>query len=1212
MKLNHLEQLFAGFQPDPKSGQVPAVQQALFLARRLQERATELQTSSEKKQQSELDRMLQTPSDKATLAQMTDQAFRTSNPQRAVEHLIHILDVQGVPRFFSPWDRTLMKGFQSFGGYLPGVALPLVKEHMQKETANVILPGEKDQLAQHLAERTREGVRMNVNFLGESVLSEAESARRLQQYLTGLQWPEIEVVSIKISTLYSQISPLARAHTVAVLCDRLEQLFLAADRARFRRANGEVVAKFVYLDMEEYRDKELTAETFMRTLDRPPLLHVRAGIALQAYIPDSFRTLQQIQDWARRRVAAGGGRITVRLVKGANLENERAEASLRGWPLAPYKTKLETDANYKRMLHEAFKPENLAALNVGVASHNLFDIAYALTLAQAAGALDRVQFEMLEGMANQQRRALFELSRNLLLYAPACKKEHFINAIGYLVRRLDENTGPENFLRHAFKIKAGSEEWQKLERGFLAAFAAVGRVSDAPRRTQNRQLPPLASAAVAHGWLHFENEPDTDFSLPQNGEWARQIIAKWQPRFGPNAVPIRLVIAGKEYFTDRPVRECLDPSRPGTIVGNYRQATEADIAAAVESAADDAAGWRKLSPLERSEILGAVAQELRIARGDLMGAALANGGKTLSESDPEVSEAVDFLEFYRDTARWWQELPAIKARGKGVVVVVSPWNFPIAIPCGGVAAALAVGNTVILKPASDTVLVAWELCQCFWRAGVPKAALQFVPCSGGKEGRKLVNHPKVNAVILTGGTDTANTMLRDNPRMNLFAETGGKNATIVTAVSDRDQAVKHILHSAFSHAGQKCSATSLLLLQTEIYNDPAFRSSLCEAVQSLKVGSAWELDTKMGPLIRPPAGDLAKALNRLEPGEEWALQPGPIAGNPNLWTPGIKYGAQPRGYTHLTEFFGPMLAVMPFEKLSEAVALVNQTGYGLTSGLESLDEREWAYWKKHVRAGNLYINRVTTGAVVLRQPFGGLGKSVFGAGMKAGGPNYVAQFMDFLDAPLTKKSCKPSKRFFVALCGALLSKKVSGAESIVTAIVSCEAALREEFAIEHDHFLLVGQDNARRYLPVENVRVCIHGLDSVFEVFTRVCAARLAGCRVTVSAPVGDVPPVFALLKELTQAWKDAIEFVEETDEQLAAVIRAGQMPRVRFAAPDRVPLPVLAAANEVGGCLVSVPVSGEGRLEMLWYFHEQSISTDYHRYGNLGLRANEKRAEVL
>lgn len=288
-------------------------------------------------------------------------------------------------------------------------------------------------------------------------------------------------------------------------------------------------------------------------------------------------------------------------------------------------------------------------------------------------------------------------------------------------------------------------------------------------------------------------------------------------------------------------------------------------------------------------------------------------------------------------------MPTLRARGKGVVVVVSPWNFPIAIPCGGVAAALAAGNTVILKPASDTVLVGWELCQCFWRAGVSKKALQFVPCSGGKEGRELVNHPKVSSVILTGGTETALAMLSANPRLNLYAETGGKDATIVTAVSDRDQAIKHILHSSFSHAGQKCSATSLLLLQDEVYDDPEFRRALCEATQSLKVGSAWELDTKMGPLIRPPGGDLDTALKVLEPGEEWALMPQPVEGNPNLWTPGIKYGVRPGSYTHITEFFGPVLAVMRFAKLSEAVSLVNQTGYGLTSGLERLDERGWEY-----------------------------------------------------------------------------------------------------------------------------------------------------------------------------------------------------------------------------------------------------------------------------
>src|ERR1017187_5821919 len=422
---------------------------------------------------------------------------------------------------------------------------------------------------------------------------------------------------------------------------------------------------------------------------------------------------------------------------------------------------------------------------------------------------------------------------------------------------------------------------------------------------------------------------------------------------------------------------------------------------------------------KRFGILGRVAQELRVARGDLMGAALAEGGKTFLESDPEVSEAVDFLEFYRSAARWWQEMPALKTRGTGVVVVVSPWNFPIAIPCGGMAAALAAGNTVILKPASDTVLTAWELCQCFWRAGVSKNALQFVTCSGSGEGRKLVNQPKVNAVILTGGTETARGLLRENPRLNLFAETGGKNATMVTALADRDQAVKHILHSAFSHAGQKCSATSLLLLEAEVYNDPSFRRTLCEAVQSIPVGSAWKLETKMGPLIRPPAGDLENALKVLEPGEEWAVMPQNAGGNPRLWSPGVKYGVQAGSCTHLTEFFGPLLAVMRFDKLSEGVALVNQTGYGLTSGLESLDEREWDYWKENVRAGNLYINRVTTGAVVLRQPFGGSGKSCFGPGLKAGGPNYVAQFMEFEDAVAAKPVRAPQSAALARLCEAL-------------------------------------------------------------------------------------------------------------------------------------------------------------------------------------------------
>jgi RHH-type proline utilization regulon transcriptional repressor/proline dehydrogenase/delta 1-pyrroline-5-carboxylate dehydrogenase len=1207
-----LDTLLAGFVPDPSSPHAPSVQKALKVAHHLQQRARVLQTPAEWRQQAELDRMLQTPSDKATLALMTDQAFRTSDPARAVEHLTYILDVQGVPRFFGPVDRTLMKGFQSFGSYVPGVALPLVKEQMHKETANVILPGEKDMLTRHLADRHREGVRMNVNFLGEAILSEDEAERRLNEILKGLQWSEVEVVSIKISTVYSQISPLAREHTVSVLCDRLERLFRTAERARYKRPDGREMPKFVYLDMEEYRDKELTAEAFMRTLDRKGLENVRAGIALQAYVPDSYRTLLELQEWARRRVAAGGGRITIRLVKGANMEAERAESSVRDWPQAPYRTKIETDANYKRMVNEVMKPENLAAMDAGIASHNLFDLAYGLVLAHERDALDKVQFEMLEGMANAQRRALFELSRNLLLYAPACRRENFINAIGYLIRRLDENTGPENFLRHAFNIKVDSPDWHKLEQGFLDAFAVIPGLSDAPRRDQDRNQPPPVVNAVAKGWQHLHNEPDTDFALPQNGTWGEKIVAKWLPRCGDAAVQIPLVVAGEDVMEGHAVRDCLDPSRPGVVVGRYRQATDADVARAVDCAAADPDGWRTMDEGRRQQILGRVAQELRIARGDLMGAALADGGKTLMESDPEVSEAIDFLEFYRDTARWWRSQPTLKARPKGVVVVVPPWNFPIAIPCGGVAASLAAGNTVIIKPASDTVLVAWEMCQCFWRAGVSKSALQFLPCSGGKEGRKLVNNPKVDAVILTGGTDTALTMLGDNPRLNLFAETGGKDATIVTAVSDRDQAIKHILHSAFSHAGQKCSATSLLLLQAEVYDDPAFRKALCEAVESMKVGSAWELDTKMGPVIKPPSGDLETALKVLEPGEEWAVMPEPVEGNPCQWTPGVKYGVQPGSYTHMTEFFGPVLAVMRFERLSEAVALVNQTGYGLTSGLESLDEREWDYWKQYIRAGNLYINRVTTGAIVLRQPFGGMGKSGFGPGMKAGGPNYVAQFMDFEDVGPAHVDGTPERPTLAALFQRLKAQPQDGDERILGAALSYERNHREEFGEEHDHFRLVGQDNVRRYLPVGSVRVRVHEDDTPFDVFARACAAHVAGCGVVVSSPPGLNAPAVRRLERSTESWAASIEFVEESDAELAEAIGQGQVDRVRYAAPERASLEVLKAGNAANGCVVSVPVSAEGRLELLWYVREQSISTDYHRYGNLGVRADEPRAEVM
>lgn len=1169
------------------------IEQAVELAAKLQLRATELQTPAEKRQQAELDRMLQTPSDKATLVQLTDQAFRAKAAARVADQFTHILDVQGVPRFFSPLDRAMLHGFQTFGGWLPGVSVPMVKEHMRQETANVILPAEHELLAEHLRQRTVQGVRMNVNFLGEAILSEAEAERRLTLYLDALQQPETEVFSVKISTLYSQMSPLAREHTISTLCDRLERLYRSAARATFTRNDGTRVPKFIYLDMEEYRDLSLTCEVFIRTLERRGLGNISAGIVLQAYVPDSHRWQLKLLEWARQRVAAGGAEITMRIVKGANMEMERHEASIKGWPQAPYDTKLDTDANYKRMLHTGFEPENLKAAKLGIASHNLFDVAYALVLAQENDALSRVQFEMLEGMANHQRRALFEKASNLLLYSPVCHKEHFLSAIGYLIRRLDENTGPDNFLRHTFKLVPGSAEWLELEKGFVASFARLKTLSDAPRRTQDRNVERVFQLVrpAACVWdervekLVLHNEPDTDWSLPHHAEWAKSILDAWQDR----APDVPLIVGGNEVREDRITRDCVDPSRPGTTVGRYRQASADDIRRAVECAARDEDGWRSLTPKARQEIMRRVAEELRVARADLMGAALANTGKTLAESDPEVSEAVDFVEFYAETARGFFEQSNISASGKGVVVVVSPWNFPIAIPCGGIAAALAAGNTVILKPASDAVLPAWELCQCFWRGGVSRKVLQFVPCSGGKEGAQLVQHPLVNAVILTGGTETALAMLRAKPDLPLSAETGGKNATIVTAMADRDLAIKNVLHSAFGHAGQKCSATSLLLLEAEIYDDPEFKRALVEAAESLTVGSAWNLKTKIGPVIRPPSGDLQNALLTLETDESWALMPRKVDGNDCLWSPGIKWGVQPGSYTHLTEFFGPVLGVMRFEKLHEAIAIVNQTGYGLTSGLESLDDREQVEWKAGIRAGNLYINRGTTGAIVLRQPFGGMGKSAFGPGLKAGGPNYVAQFMRFEE----KRNAEFGMR-------------------IEEALSWYASAWEVEFSREHDHFHLIGQDNVRRYLPVREMRVRIHHEDTAFEIFARVAAARTVGCRITVSLPPQLASEIVSRLHTATEDWAGAIEFVEEGDAELSDAISQHETDRVRYAAPDRVPEIVRRAAAEAQVYIADAPVLAEGRVELLWYVQEQSVSFDYHRYGNLGARAGENRAPLV
>lgn len=1189
------------------------LEKAVARAKSWQNRANELLTHDEKGIQDELRRLLTRPMDKVILTKLIDQSFRSHDNARVADQVNSILKQYGVPDFLSSVNRLLMQMFMGLGRFFPSLSVPKMIKKMRKDSSRAIIPGEPDVLHAHLQRRKEQGVRMNINHLGEAVLGEQEARHRLATYLDDLENPEIEYISVKISTIYSQIQALAFEHSVDIIKDRLTQLYNVAKMHHFVRQDGTKVPKFVNLDMEEYRDMDITYEAFTRTLDQDELKDHSAGIVLQAYLPDAFPLQKRLTKWARRRVAEGGSPVKLRIVKGANMEMEQVESALFNWPLAPYDNKLDVDANYKRMVAFGMDPENIRAVQLGIASHNLFELAYAYELGLQYGVSEYLWFEMLEGMADHVRRALTEMAGDVLLYAPVATREEFINAIGYLIRRLDENTAEENFLRYAPQLTTDSKDWQFLKDGFIASGHHMPNAGTAAHRTQNRRTEKFPETMGTYCEGEFVNEPDTDWSLSGNREWAEAIRKNWKKNPGDSPLEIPLIIDGEEILDDREARVLFDPNQlPEKIsVARYRLATESDIQSAVAAAKADPDGWRRKTYRERHQILSQVAMAIRYARGDLIGAAAANTGKVFTESDVEVSEAIDFAEYYPYTVRSFTELDNLEAKGKGVGVVISPWNFPIAIPCGGIVAALAAGNTVLFKPASSAVLVAWQLCQCFWNAGVSRKTLQFIPCSGGSTGKSLTTHPDIDFVILTGGTETGLSILDADPGTFLAAETGGKNATIVTAMSDRDQAIKNVIHSAFSNCGQKCSATSLLILEQEVYEDDKFRQQLKDAAESFAVGSAWDFHNKMGPLIHPPAGDLKQAFDHLEKKEAWLLAPRMIDDNPNLWTPAIKWGVQPGSYTYRTEFFGPLLGIMGAKNLDDAIEQANGTGYGLTSGLESLDRREQHLWKSRIKAGNLYINRGTTGAITLRQPFGGMGKSAIGPAIKAGSPNYVTQFMNFHETGYPSIGVLEREYDLLRLSQEwkrdLEWERINDPENdlwkTVRAIQSYLYWYEREFSLEKDYFHLRGQDNILRFLPLGKVVVRLHDKDGLFETLARIAATRITQNDLIVSLPPGLESPAAAFI---AGRWGRRIlgnaAMIEQSDDDLVETIP--EIQRIRYASPDRVPESVLRAAAEAGFYIARSPVLMQGRIELLHYLISQAVCDTYHRYGNLGERA--------
>jgi len=909
-------------------------------------------------------RLFKDPKAISVTVSLTDEVMRITSAKDSVRILRKAAKDSTVAGF-GLFNTVGLKLIAAISRVIPKPVLFAVHTQVKLLSKGIILPAESKKLSRQIKRRAKKGIRLNINVLGEAVLGEDEANERFEQVMQMMARPEVDYVSVKLSSVASQIISLDRKGTLDRVSEKLRHIYRTSISTN----------TFVNLDMEEFRDLRLTVDAFKLVLNEGEFKNLYAGLVLQAYLPESHEVFAELVEWSLERNKQSGGVIKIRLVKGANLAMEKAEAELHGWVAAPYKSKADVDASYSRLLDTALRVEHAKAVRIGVASHNLFHIAFALEIAKKRNVMEQLDLEMLEGMANPEALAIAKRSMRILLYAPVTRADDFASAVAYLVRRLDENTAAENYLRSSFEIGTNPEKFKEQSDRFLDSASQRHEISTKSIRHKNHKFQIDET---------FENAPNADITkLDFLSKLDKEIAAVLK-------LPIKeipIVIDGKEIF-DRIQVEGNDPGDNAKVWYKYSVAKSSDIDSAVKIAKKSVEGWNQSGANVRAEILKKFGQIAHDEQEETIAIMSRDAGKTVSEADPEVSEAIDFANYYAlsaislDLER--QSSPV------GVVVVVPPWNFPYAIPTGGICAALAAGNSVIFKSAPETVATSWQLVNQLWKAGVPKNVLQFVSTQDNEVGQALISHEDVNAVILTGGYSTALLFSSWKNELNLLAETSGKNSMVLTACCDIDIAVKDLVQSAFGHAGQKCSAASLAIVDKNIYENPNFKKQLIDAVKSLKVGPGYNYSTTVGPIIKSAESNLHRVLTQLDEGESWLLKPEQIDEAGLLWSPGVKTGVKPGSWSHHNEWFGPVLAIMVSPDLETSVSWQNATDYGLTAGIQSLDPKECEYWIENVEAGNLYVNRGVTGAIVNRQPFGGWRRSSVGATAKAGGANYVA------------------------------------------------------------------------------------------------------------------------------------------------------------------------------------------------------------------------------
>jgi RHH-type transcriptional regulator, proline utilization regulon repressor / proline dehydrogenase / delta 1-pyrroline-5-carboxylate dehydrogenase len=867
------------------------------------------------------------------------------------------------------------------------------------------------------------------DLLGEAVTNETEAnlyQRTCLELLQGLAKPlslEREVrqidrdesgpiprvnLSLKLTSLTTWFDALHPDSTTRRVLTRLRPILRTARK----------VGAFVNVDMEQFAHKDLTYEIFKDVLDEPEFRGVsNVGVVTQAYLPEALGDLEMLRDWARRR----GTPVTIRLVKGAYWDYEVLHARQVGWPVPVYLRKWETDANFERCTRFLF--ENRAWLRPALGSHNVRSIANAMAIAESMGVpREGYEIQMLHGMGEPIQRALVGEGRRVRLYTPYGA---MLPGMAYLVRRLLENTSNESFLKAS---SAGALPAHEL----LRNPQEIGEMW----RAKNRRTTPKAPAPAVPP---FRNEPPVDFTRPENRRMMSAALEEARTGMFPSIVGDRAgvcpVIAGEPVEGGQEV-VMRDPSDASHVLGKARYGSAGDAERAVSVARNAFPRWSATSAQERAGVLLRAAEVMRRDRFSLAAVEVFECGKPWREADADVAEAIDFCEFYaremirldepthRDVAG---ETNAVEHIARGVAVIIPPWNFPLAIPTGMTVAALVAGNTVILKPAEQSQVIALRLFETLREAGLPPDVLSYLPGKGEVVGQALVDDPRVDLIAFTGSRPVgleinrraAETKPGQDHVKRVIAEMGGKNAIIVDDDADLDEAVVGVLHSAFGYAGQKCSACSRLIVHEAIYD--TFLARLADAAKVVPVGPAADPETIIGPVIDSESRDRIRRYHdiaRTEGRVVVSVDVGSLADHGNFVGPFIVADIHPEARLAQEEIFGPVLAVMKAHDLDDALKIANGTEFALTGGLYSRSPANIERVKREFRVGNLYINRPITGALVDRQPFGGFKLS--GIGTKAGGSHYLREFLlaKVVTENTMRRGFAPEEEIEAALVGA--------------------------------------------------------------------------------------------------------------------------------------------------------------------------------------------------